>query len=266
MASRSSWARIGLATSLLACACEDPPRAAPIIDASASLAPLPTPVREGCARSGSLEATETDPSCIVKQVTEDAVRAPLSRVSITLDAEPAEAVAGGTSLLTLTIKNTSSTEVTVFLEARSRQPGPRTDWSRVAGIPEPRAAAEMAHLLFPVTTSDSDGRDVDALPTVAGSTPVAVSTLLAVHLRPGAKLTRSASWWALRIPAPAPIVTDDAGHRYVPKTTALALMPGEYTVTLELPLPLLGREERRVSTRVRVKRPPLMDGGVRSSF
>jgi hypothetical protein len=257
-----------LAFSTALSGCDDPPRAAPVADASVSLPPPSPPPREGCARGGSLDSIETDPSCVVKRSSEEAMRLALKQMAITLDAQPPEVVAGGTSLLALTIKNTSSSEATLFFEARPRLPGPRTDWSRVVGIPEPHpVASEVPRLLFPMTTTDGYDRDVDALPTVAGtSVPSPSPTLLAVHLRPGAKLTRNMSWWALRIPAPAPIVTDDAGHRYVPKTTAQSLLPGEYTVTVELPFSGLGREERKISTRVRVMRAPLLDGGVRNSF
>jgi hypothetical protein len=251
-------------------ACEDPPRSAPRSDASVAPAPPPPPQREGCARSGSFEALETDPSCVVKRSNEDAMRAALKQIAITLEAEPGEVVAGGASLLTLTIRNTSASEVTLFLEARPRPPGPRTDWSRVVGIPEPRpGGGDVPRLLFPLVTSDEGGRDVDALPTVSGSAALAPTpepTILAVHLRPGAKLTRTLSWWALRIPAPAPIVTLDGGHRYVPKTTAFNLLPGDYTVTIDLPLSALGREERKLTTRLRVTRAPLPDGGFRRSF
>ena len=116
-----------------------------------------------------------------------------------------------------------------------------------------------------MTTTDSYERDVDAVPTVAGTNAPSPSAVLAVHLRPGGKLTHVMSWWALRIPAPAPVVKDDAGHRYVPKTTAILLFPGEYTITVELPLYGLGREERKVTTRMRVTRVPLPDGGLRRS-
>lgn len=250
--------------------CDELVRGAPGADAGASRpppapAPAPAEPREGCTRAGRLESLERDPSCVVQRANEDATRAALRQLAITLEAEPAEVVAGGTALLVLTVKNTSSSEATLSFEARTRPPGPRTDWSRVVGIPEPRGGgSETPRLLFPTTTTDAAGRDVDAVPVLPGSgaTPPA-PRLLAVHLQPGAKLTRSWSWWALRIPAPAPVVTDDAGHRYHPKTTAVNLAPGEYTVTAELPLAELGREERKVTTRVRVTPVPLPDGGRR---
>ena len=238
------------------------------MDASVAAPPPPAPRREGCARVGVLDGAESDPSCVVKRASEEATRAALKQLSITLEPEPPEVVAGSTALLTLTIKNVSTSEATLFLEARPRLPGPKTDWSRVVGIPEPRStASEVPRLLFPMTTTDSYDRDVDQLPTVPGSAPPpSPPTILAVHLRPGGKLTHVTSWWALRIPAPAPIVTDDAGHRYVPKTTAINLFPGEYTVTVELPFYGLSREERKVTARLAVTRAPLPDGGFRRLY
>lgn len=201
---------------------------------------------------------------MVKQVSDDAMRAVMKDLSISLSVEPAEAVAGSAALLELAIKNVSASEVTVVFEARARPPGLRPDWSRVAGIPEPQAnVSEANRLFFPVTTTDGYDRDVDAVPTVAGTGASAPSTLLAVHLRPGAKLVRSISWWALSIPAPAPIVKDDAGHRYVPKTVALPLSSGSYKIAVELPLHGLEREERKITTQVKVVRAPALDGGVR---
>ncbi len=246
--------------------CEDAPRTPTVADASATAKPLapPPPLGDGCARAGTFESLETDPACVVPRANEDTTRAALKQLTITLEAEPPEVVAGSTSLLVLTVKNTSSSEATLFLEARSRNAGPRTDWSRVVGIPEPHpTASEVPRLLFPATTTDAQGHDVDSLPTVATNVAPPVPTLLAVRLRPGAKLVRNASWWALRIPAPPPVVKDDAGHRFYPKTTALPLTSGEYGITLEMPFAGLGREERKISTRVKVIPAPLMDGGVR---
>jgi hypothetical protein len=192
------------------------------------------------------------------------MRASMKNLAITVVVEPSETHAGGTALANLTIKNTSQVETLVVFESRTRLPGPRTDWTRVLGVPEPHAAlVDSSKLFFPMTTTDHRDRDVDALPTVpgsAGATPPP-PVPLGVWLRPGGKLTRSLSWWALRIPAPAPIVQDDAGHRYIPKTSALALDPGEYNIVLELPLYGLTREERKYSARVRVTRAPRLDGG-----
>lgn len=249
---------------LAAVACEDPPRAASAGDAGDAALPPPPPAREGCARVGSFDAVEADTSCVVKQASEDAMRGVWKQLSVTLDAEPPEVMTGGTATLVLTVKNVSSSDVALVLEAKPRAAGPRTDWSRVAGVPEPRPGAlEIPRLLFPTVTTDLMNRDVDALPTVSANGAQPTPTLLLVRLRPSGKLTRTASWWALRIPAPPPVVVDDAGHRFYPKTTALNLSPGEYTVTVELPFFGLTREERKVTTRIRVTRATFPDGGVR---
>jgi hypothetical protein len=243
--------------------CEE--RVAPVIDASPP-PPPPPPQREGCARVGAIDAIETDPMCAIRRVDEDAMRASMKRLTVTVGIEPAEVFAGGTGLVNVTIKNTSPVETLVLFEARTRLPGPRTDWSRVLGVPEPHAAtAETSKLFFPMMTTDAWDRDVDALPTIAGSAVAAPppSMPLGVHLRPGGKLTHTLSWWALRIPAPAPIVQDDAGHRYIPKTAAIALNPGEYSIVLDLPLYGLTREERKFTARVKVMRAPKLDGGAR---
>lgn len=223
------------------------------------------PPREGCARAGRLGGVESDPSCVVTHASEEAMRAALKQLTITLEAEPSEVVGGGTALLTITIKNTSQSEATLLFEAAPRPPGPRTDWSRVAGVPELHPNASAAPKLhFSTTTTDERDREVDQLPTLAAaSAPPPPPTLLAVRLRPGAMVTQVVPWWALRIPAPAPVVTNDAGHRYVPKTTALNLRPGDYTVTIDLPFFGLSREERKVTTRIKVTRTPLPDGGFR---
>jgi hypothetical protein len=257
-----SIARLSLAGFALVSGCEETPRTAPGVDASAA-PPPPPPPREGCARTGNIDSLENDPTCVIRHVGEDAMRAAMKSLTITTVAEPAEVAAGGTALLHVTIKNTGAAETTVFFETRTRMPGPRTDWTRVVGIPEARGT-ETPKLLFPMTTTDSGDRDVDALPTIAGSASVPPpSSTLAVHLRPGGKLTHTMSWWALRIPAPAPVVQDDAGHRYVPKTSALPLTPGDYNVIVELPFVGLTREERKTWARMHVIRAPKLDAGTR---
>ena len=75
-----------------------------------------------------------------------------------------------------------------------------------------------------------------------------------MRLRPGGKLTHTFTWWALRIPAPAPITRDDAGHRFVPKTAPVPLAMGEYGVAVELPLHGIGAPESVATTRVQVTR------------
>ena len=259
---------LSLLLALSGCAlsgCDETTKVTPVLDAGAASPRVPPPTREGCARVGPLFAIENDPACVVKRANEEGMRATLKSLSITLTAESSEVIAGGTTLLHLTIKNTSPAEATLLFEARPRPVGPRTDWSRMAGIPEPHvSASETPRLLFPLTTLDAYDRDVDAVPTIPGSSMSQVSpTLLAVHVRPGGKLTHSISWWALRIPAPAPVVTDDAGHRYTPKTYATPLTPGEYTVVVDLPLHGLSREERKQTIRLGVRPAPLLDGGVR---
>jgi hypothetical protein len=189
----------------------------------------------------------------------------MKSLAVTISVEPTQVIAGGTAVVTVTIRNTSPAESDVLLEARTRAPGPRPDWSRVLGVPEqrepPASSPEALHLFLPMTTTDSSGREVDALPTLGGGA-AAPPTVLEVHLRPGGKLTHTASWWALRIPAPAPVVQDDAGHRYVPKTTALPLSPGEYNLMVELPFFGLTREERKISTPVHVVKAPPFDASV----
>src|SRR5690348_14080398 len=95
--------------------CEDPRRAAPIVDASSSAPPPPRPQREGCARVGFIDGIEADPSCVVKRASEDAMRPALKDLAITLTAEPPEVVGGGMALLNLTIKNNGSAETTLLL-------------------------------------------------------------------------------------------------------------------------------------------------------
>ena len=227
--------------------------------------PPPPPPREGCARVGSLDALESDPSCVIRQVGDDVMRTSMKTLAIGVVLEPPEVTAGASGSFALSIRNTGPSEVLVVLEARPRPIGPRLDWTRVVGIPGERVpTSDTPRLFFSLTTSDSANHDVDAMPVLSGSTPApGALTLLGVHLRPGGKLTHTSSWWALRIPAPAPMYQDDAGHRYYPKTAAVPLLPGEYTATMEVPLYGVTREERRFGARVKVVPAPLKDGGVR---
>jgi hypothetical protein len=264
---------VGLLAATLSC--EDASRTALRVDAgteaasatSGGPAAASVPVVPGCARSGSasFSALETDPSCIVPRAKEGAMRDAAKQLTITVTVDPAEVVAGRSANAVVTVRNASASDVDVLLEARTHAPGPRPDWSRVAGVPEqrePTAASDVPHLFLPMTTTDAAGHDVDAVPIVPGSTPAPASgTILEVHLRPGGKLSHTAVWWALHIPAPAPIVKDDAGHRYVPKTSALPLYPGDYNVVIELPLWGLTHEERKYSAHVHVTRPPRLDAG-----
>ncbi len=254
------------ASSILVLGCEDAPKIVVVPDAGPPPpAPLPPP-REGCARTGSLEGIESDPACAARAPTEEAARAALKQVAISVTVEPPEVLAGGTALLKVVIKNTSPNEVTLWFESKTRSAGPRFDWARVAGVPEPHAAyPDAPRLFFAMTTTDPHDRDVDSMPTVsAGSTIVPPQpTPLAVHLRAGGKLTHVVAWWALRIPAPAPVVQDDAGHRFYPKTMAYPLAPGEYGVALDLPLHALSREERKQAVRINVLPSAFPDGGLR---
>ena len=107
---------------------------------------------------------------------------------------------------------------------------------------------------MPVRTLDTHDRSVDGLPTTpSGSAPQ--PRFLRVRLRPGAKLTQTFTWWALRIPTPGPITRDDAGHRFVPKTAPVPLPRGEYTVAVELPLHGIAPPESVITTRVQVEPP-----------
>lgn len=259
---RSARVLVAMFSAALA-ACDDAPTA-PRKDASIDqeLPPPPAPPpREGCSRTGILDGIETDPTCVLTKVPDDAMRTALKRLTVSVTPELTEVPAGATSLLTIAIVNTSKAEALLVFEGRARAPGPRTDWARIAGVPEPKGASDQPRLFFTETTTDASERDVDALPTLGGSTPQPPPIVpLGVWLRPGGRLVHKASWWAVRIPAPAPIVQDDAGHRFVPKTTALPLTPGEYAVGIDVPFLGLSREERKVVARLRVVRPAL-DGG-----
>lgn len=245
---------------------------------SADAAP-PLPTREGCSRVGSLELVESDPSCVLKtlRVTEELMRASMKKVTIVPTLTPdsgiptggpvEQVVSGSSGLINITFKNTSSTEVLLAFEAKPRLPGPRTDWSRVVGIPEPKPATESTKpkLFFPMVTTDSWDHDVDSLPTVSesGATPLLPPpTIFGVYLRPGGKLTQNVTWWALRIPAPAPVVQDDAGHRYYPKTAAFPLLPAEYNIVIDIPLATLTKEERKIALKVKVVKAPKLDAGL----
>jgi len=208
-----------------------------------------------------MEGIELDPACVVKPPSEDTVRASMKQLAVSMTPDAQEAFSGGTVHLTVTIKNTSTTEATVWLEANARATGLRTDWSRVVGVPEPHpGASEVPRLFFSVTTTDQWDRDVDAVPTTGtGSSPV--PTPIGVRLRAGAKLTRVVEWFALRIPAPAPTFQDDAGHRFYPKTIAYPLTAGEYGIALYTPFFALSKEERKQALKIKVLTPPKLDGG-----
>jgi hypothetical protein len=189
----------------------------------------------------------------------------MKHLVLELAADSPVVTAGGQVILRLSITNSASAEVALLLDAQPPSTGTRPDWSRLAGVPEPKPAAsgmpapEGYRLVMPVRTLDVHERGVDGLPFVlgatsapSGSTPV--PRTLRVRLRPGGKLTQNFTWWALRIPAPGPITRDDAGHRFVPKTAPVPLSSGEYVVDVELPLHGISPPESIVSTRVRVEK------------
>ncbi|MDB5220983.1 MAG: hypothetical protein JWO86_8910 [Myxococcaceae bacterium] len=226
------------------------------------MAPLYVPPPpEGCARTGSLDAVEADPTCVVARPDDTTMRDAMKHLVFDLVADSPIVTAGGQVILRLTITNSASAEVALLLDAQPPSTAPRPDWSRLAGVPEPKPAGsgmpapEGYRLVMPVRTLDTHEHGVDGLPVTAGpngSTPV--TRPLRVRLRPGGKLTQIFTWWALRIPAPGPITRDDAGHRFVPKTAPVPLSSGEYVINVELPLHGITTPESIVSTRVRVEK------------
>ena len=218
------------------------------------------PPREGCVRSGELEGIEADPSCVVPHAEASVTRDAMRLLVLELNPDVPAIVGGGTVLLRLTIANRGTTEAELVFTAQPPGAVARPDWTRLAGVPELRqAVVEGFHLSMPVRTRDSHERSVDGLPT----TPqlAAAARLLRVRLRPGAKLTHTFAWWALRIPAPLPIFYDDAGHRFVPKTAPLPLAAGEYVIAIDLPLYGVSPAESVVSTHLQVDKIEKPDGG-----
>lgn len=266
-------ARLGLVTLLaiallsVAAACDDPPPPKVSVAVDGGARDASPPPRPGCERtSASLATLDGDPSCVVPTANEAVARAAYKQLAVRCAVMPAVVGPGGAATFELTVVNPTKSEVMLVLEARARAAASRTDWSRISGIPEPRTQGDLApRILLPLTTTDARGRDVDAVPTVPGA-PEASPTLVAARLRPGGRLVHKAAWWAYRIPAPMPIFRDDAGHRWVPKTGAVNLTPGEYVVLGELPVFGLTREERTCSARVQVLRhaPDADDAGALS--
>lgn len=211
--------------------------------------------RDGCTRAGTLDAIAADPTCVVDQVREDVMRDAPRRLALSFEAEPPATTGGATSLLRLSVVNVARTDTLVVLEAIPSSAAPRADHARIAGMPEMRGGP-VTGLTLPlgITTLDARERSVDATP-MTGGVP-GRPKLLAVHLRPGAKLTQALSWWAIRIPAPASIFKDDAGHVNVPKTLPVPLERGDYLVRMELPLFGLSPAERTVTTRIHVDEAP----------
>jgi hypothetical protein len=177
-------------------------------------------------------------------------------IQTTASLEPAIVAPGGAAVVRVTIANLASAETMLALDLQTRPTGPRTDWSRIAGVPEAKPGAlEVPRLFFTVTTLDSHDKSVDAVPTIPGTAVGAPATkTIGVRVRPGGKVTYTTQWWAMRIPAPFPPVTDDAGHRFVPKTQPFPLPPGEYSVVVEVPLHGLTTPERLVTAQARVEK------------
>ncbi|MBX3188513.1 MAG: hypothetical protein KF819_15970 [Labilithrix sp.] len=222
-----------------------------------SAAPSAPPPGTGCHRA-SLEGIEHDASCVLARATDDAMRDFAKRVTIDLVPDARVVPAGNSTLLRLTLKNTSSEETLLVFDALPRPPGPRPDYARLAGVPEAHPTNESTpRLHFGLTTTNSHDQNVDGMPTIPNSAPSpSPPRLLGVRLRPGAKLTHQVTWYALRIPPPPPVVTDDAGHRFIPKTLAVPLYPGEYTAALEVPFHGLVPAERVISTKLTVEPVP----------
>jgi hypothetical protein len=242
---------------LLAC---DEPKATSAVDATVEAAPPSAPSGrpgEGCARAGTIEGVETDPTCVLAKVSDDVMKDFGRRLTLRLAVEPETVIAGSSALLRLTITNIASSETLVVFDAYPRGAGPRPDWSRLAGVPDVKGEQpDVPRLQLAVSTADTHDHPVDAVPLVANpGGSFASARILGVRLRPGAKLTSALSWHALRIPAPAPIFKDDAGHRFVPKTTAVPLYAGEYVISVDVPLHGLAPAERTVTTRARVEKP-----------
>lgn len=241
--------------------CDDATKSATSTPVSASVErgadAAAAPTGDGCTRSGSLEAIENDPACVVTRVSDEWMRDLDKRVSFAIASDDPTVVGGSGATLRLTITNRAPTPTLVVFDAFVHVPGPRPDWSRLAGVPEVKPPpADTPRLHFAITTLDASHHDVDGMPSVAGGATPAPARVLAVKLKPGAKLTRALSWWALRIPAPLPIVKDDAGHRFVPQTLAIPLTEGDYTISVEVPLHGVSTQERTITTEVHVDPAP----------
>jgi hypothetical protein len=245
-------ATLGLA---FAGACEESPKATPPPAPSPGVSAPPPPPADGCAKSGSLEAVDADPACELAHAKDDVMRPFMKSLAIEVASDPSSTVGGLATVLRLTITNRGATEALVVFDSYARGTGPRPDWARISGVPEFKGATtDAARLVFPVTTVDLRDHSVDSIPMVPGA--LSPPKLLGVRLRPGGKLTHALPWWALRIPQPAPIFKDDAGHRIVPKTAPIPLPAGDYRVNVEVPLHGISSPERTSSTVVHVEAAP----------
>jgi hypothetical protein len=236
-------------------ACERPERARADAAAETGVAHVDEPARsgEGCARAGAVEAAERDPTCFVEHPDARASPSALRWLTMSARFDAPAVVPGGTTNLRVTIANSAARATVIVLEARPPAAAGRPDWARLSGLSAPQAApsGDTYRAWFAVRTLDARELPVDRLPTLppAADSPV---RYLRIRLAPGASLTWSTPWWALGIPAPYPPFKDDAGRRIVPQTAPRPLSPGEYTVTIEVPLYNVGGAEREVRATVRV--------------
>ncbi|MCL2725067.1 MAG: hypothetical protein FWD69_11585 [Polyangiaceae bacterium] len=231
---------------------------------SAKIVTLPAPsaadsavespsVREGCVRTGALDLAEKDVTCILSHPPSEIVHDLARALEITLAADPPEVPQGGTTLLRLAVANGTRREILVPFEVAAPGSLAHPDWSRLAGGPELRGDPTTgSRIVFPLVTLDTHERSVDALPMLAPSALPSPARIVAVRVPPGGKLTHVVSFWAMRIPAPAPAYRDSADHLIVPKTFPVPLVPGEYIARLEVPIVGLLPIERQVSANVRV--------------
>ena len=264
---------LGCIAGCVAAGCETSKAPPPAPVQSASVVPFyEPPPPEGCARTGSLEGVEGDPACVVGRAEEVVLRDAMKHLTIELKPDSPTVTAGGTVLLRLTITNATRSEVTLVFDTQPLGATPRPDWSRLAGVPEPKPAlpgsavvpsppagptggVDGYRLVMPVRTLDAHEHSVDGLPTTPSTRDPTAIRFLRVRVRPGGKLTHTFAWWALRIPVPGPITRDDAGHRFVPKTTPIPLSPGEYVINVDLPLHGISASESIATTRVKIEKP-----------
>jgi hypothetical protein len=221
------------------------------------------PPPEGCARTGPIEAAESDPTCVAARADDTTMREAMKHLAFDLTPDAETVTAGTMVIVRLSITNTSKSEVALLLDAQPPSSSPRPDWSRLSGVPEPKPASsggppppDVYRLLMPMRTLDTHEHSVDGLPTTAASNANANALrALRIRLRGGGKLTHIFTWWALRIPTPDPVFYDDAGLRHVPKTAPGPIAAGEYIVTVELPLHGISTPESTLRTHVEVTKP-----------
>jgi hypothetical protein len=243
---------------VLLAACEDQGSKAREIDAApapSASADATTPTGDGCARSGSLDGVENDPSCTITRIPDEALRDVGKRLVLSASLEPDVVAPNAAAVLRVSITNVAPTEALVVLDLQPRPSGPRTDWSRIAGVPDTKPGAlEIPRLFFLTSTLDAREKSVDAVPTVPGTNATPLPTkIVGIRVKPGGKIFHVGQWWAMRIPAPLPPVKDDAGHVFVPKTMPIALAPGDYSVSVDVPLHAIAPLERAAIAHIRVE-------------